>query len=63
MINVKSIAVHMDAFNHWMHSKAMVREFVKEKKIEDKVFIPDDGEKIKLSYKRINLLFSIWNWL
>ena len=44
----KVIAVHMDAINHCMHSRAMVREFVKEKKIEDKVFIPEDGEKIKL---------------
>ena len=31
-----------------MHTRAMAREFVKEKKIEDKVFIPDDGEKVKL---------------
>ena len=44
----KVIAVHMDAINHCMHSRAMVREFVKEKKIEDKVFIPEDGEKVKL---------------
>ena len=44
----KVIAVHMDAINHCMHSRAMAREFVKEKKIEDKVFIPEDGEKVKL---------------
>ena len=44
----KVIAVHMDAINHCMLSRAMAREFVKEKKIEDKVFIPEDGEKVKL---------------
>ena len=44
----KVIAVHMDAINHCMHTRAMAREFVKEKKIEDKVFIPDDGEKVTL---------------
>ena len=44
----KVIAVHMDAINHCMHTRAMAREFVKEKKIEDKVFIPEDGEKVKL---------------
>ena len=44
----KVIAVHMDAINHCMHSRAMVREFVKEKKIEDKVIIPEDGENVNL---------------
>ena len=44
----KVIAVHMDAINHCMHSRAMTREFVKEKKIEDKAFVPEDGEKIKM---------------
>ena len=43
----KAIAVHMDAINHCMHSRSMVREFVKEKKIEDNVLFPEDGEKIK----------------
>ena len=44
----KVIALHMDAINHCMHSRAMVREFIKEKKIEDKVFVPEDGEIVKL---------------
>ena len=44
----KVIAVHMDAINHCMHSRAMCREFFQEKKIEDKTFIPEDGEIIKL---------------
>ena len=44
----KVIAVHMDAINHCMHSRAMTREFVKEKKIEEKSIIPEDGEIVKL---------------
>ena len=44
----KVIAVHLDAINLCMHSRAMVREFVKEKKIEDKVIIPEDGENVNL---------------
>lgn len=44
----KVIAVHMDSINHCMHTRAIVREFVKEKKIEDKVIIPEDGETVKL---------------
>ena len=44
----KVIAVHMDAINHCMHTRAMVREFIKEKKIEDKVFVPEDGEIVNL---------------
>ena len=44
----KVIAVHMDAINHCMHTRAMVRDFVKEKKIEEKVIIPEDGEIVKL---------------
>ena len=44
----KVIAVHMDAINHCMHTRAMAREFVKEKKIEEKTFIPEDGEIVKI---------------
>jgi hypothetical protein len=38
----------MDAINHCMHTRAMAREFVKEKKIEEKTFIPEDGEIVKI---------------
>ena len=37
----------MDAINHCSLKRKMLREFVKEKKLEEKVFIPDDGECIK----------------
>lgn len=43
----KIIAVHMDAINHCMLSRAELRKFVKEKNFTDRVFIPNDGEKIK----------------
>ena len=45
--NSKVICVHMDAINHCSLKRYMLRDFVKEKKLEDKVFIPDDGESIK----------------
>ena len=45
--NSKIICVHMDAINHCSLKRKMLREFVKEKKLEEKVFIPDDGECIK----------------
>ena len=44
----KVIAVYMDAISHCMHTRAMVRDFIKDKKIEDKVIVPNDGEVIKL---------------
>lgn len=44
----KVIAVHMDAINHCMHSRTDVRDFVKEHQIQDKVFIPDDGEFVNI---------------
>lgn len=44
----KIIAVHMDAINHCILSKKELREYVKEKGLEDFVKVPEDGELIEL---------------
>jgi L-ascorbate metabolism protein UlaG (beta-lactamase superfamily) len=41
------VAVHMDAVNHMSLSRKQLREFVQEKKIQDRVMIPEDGESMK----------------
>ena len=41
------IAVHMDAVNHTMVTSDDVRELVTEKKMEDRVSVPREGETIK----------------
>jgi hypothetical protein len=41
------VAVHMDAINHCSLSRKELREYVKEKGIEDRVLIPADGEVLK----------------
>lgn len=40
------IAVHMDAVNHTAVSRQDLRHFVQQEKMTDRVFIPNDGEKI-----------------
>ena len=45
----KIITVHMDAINHCVCSREMMRKFVKENKLDDRVLIPNDGEILKLN--------------
>jgi L-ascorbate metabolism protein UlaG (beta-lactamase superfamily) len=45
--NAIVVAVHMDAINHCALSRKELREYVKEKGIEDRVLIPSDGEVLK----------------
>lgn len=45
--NAIVIAVHMDAINHCALSRGELREYVKEKGIEDRVLIPSDGEVLE----------------
>ena len=51
----KVIAVHMDAINHCMHSRAMVREFIKEKKIEDKPLNVEKKNLIDLNFDSLDV--------
>lgn len=44
MPDSKIIAVHMDAVNHTMTSSDDVRKFIQENKLEDRVFVPREGE-------------------
>ena len=44
----KIITVHMDAINHCVCSREMMRNFVKENKLEENVLVPNDGEVINL---------------
>ncbi|AYJ79824.1 hypothetical protein AN286_06540 [Aliarcobacter cryaerophilus ATCC 43158] len=43
----KIIAVHMEAVNHATLTRDELKSFVKEKKIEDFIIIPKDGESIR----------------
>lgn len=47
MPEAKIIAVHMDAVNHTTVSSEEVREFVKNNKLEDRVYVPHEGETLK----------------
>ena len=42
--NVKIIAVHMEAVNHWALSREELKNFIHEKRITSNVLVPDDGE-------------------
>ena len=44
--NAAIVAVHMDVVNHMSLSRKVLREFVQEKKIQDRVMIPEDGESM-----------------
>lgn len=46
--SVKIITVHMDAINHCICTRAIMRKFVDENKFGDRVIIPNDGEIITL---------------
>lgn len=43
----KIITVHMDAVNHTTVSRADMRAYIKENKLDDRVVVPDDGETVK----------------
>lgn len=45
---VKIITVHMDAINHCICTKAIMRKFVEENKLGDRVLVPSDGEILTL---------------
>lgn len=47
MPSAKIIAVHMDAVNHTMTSSEEVREFVKAHSLNDRVYVPREGETLK----------------
>ncbi|HIR17252.1 MAG TPA: MBL fold metallo-hydrolase [Candidatus Caccocola faecigallinarum] len=42
----KIVAVHMDAINHCTISRRDIKDLAKTLKIEDRVFVPEDGETI-----------------
>lgn len=41
------VATHMDAINHMFQSRKELREYVQEKRIQDRVEIPEDGATVK----------------
>ncbi|WP_199173237.1 hypothetical protein [Pollutimonas subterranea] len=41
------VATHMDAINHMFQSRKELREYVKEKSIQDRVEIPEDGATVE----------------
>lgn len=43
----KIITVHMDAVNHTTVSRADMRAYIKENKLDDRVVVPNDGEYVK----------------
>ena len=45
---VKIITVHMDAINHCICTKEIMRKFVEENKLGDRVLVPNDGETLTL---------------
>lgn len=45
---IKIVAVHLEAWNHCSLSRAALKKYVFENKLEDRIFIPGDGEKIIL---------------
>ncbi len=45
------IAVHMDSINHCTVSRKNMREFIRQKNIEKKVHVPNDGERLVFTKK------------
>ena len=45
---VKIITVHMDAMNHCICTREIMRKFVEENKLSDRVLVPNDGETLTL---------------
>jgi len=46
--SAKIITVHMDAINHCVCTREMMRKYVDENKLKDRVFVPKDGEILNL---------------
>ena len=46
--SAKIITVHMDAINHCVCTREIMRKFISEKKLSDRVLVPNDGEALKL---------------
>jgi hypothetical protein len=44
----KVIAVHLDAFNHCLTTRGILREAVLKEGLSDKVILPQDGELMEL---------------
>ena len=44
----KIITVHMDIINHCICTRDMMKKFVEENKLQDRVIVPNDGEILKL---------------
>ncbi len=44
--NTKIVAVHMEAWNHCRLTRDTLKKFANENKIQDQVYIPDDGEEL-----------------
>ncbi|KAF9571190.1 hypothetical protein EC968_000878 [Mortierella alpina] len=44
--NATIVAVHMDAINHTALSREELREYVHQQNIQDRVFVPADGESL-----------------
>ena len=40
------VANHLDAVNHCVLSRAELRDFLKQNQMEDRVFVPEDGEEL-----------------
>lgn len=52
MPNASIITVHMDAINHCTVSRANMRDFVHQMKLDDKVYVPNDGESVTFPSKK-----------
>lgn len=46
--NAKIIVVHMEAVNHWGLSREELKDFMKEKAMDSRVLVPDDGESYSI---------------
>ena len=46
--SAKIITVHMDAINHCVCTREIMRKFISEKKLSDRVLVPNDGEVLNL---------------
>lgn len=45
--NAQIIATHMEGVNHWVLSRAELRDFSEKHNFEQQLFIPNDGETLK----------------
>ena len=45
--DAKIITVHMNSFPHCITTTEKMKKFVEENKLQDRVFVPEDGEILK----------------